>query len=216
MECIGVQNVAAMAVCTYPSLSCTRRKSSRSGQPYPLHKHYGSHVVMSFRVSCSATSPSVVVKEEDFADEEDCIKAGGSELLFVQMQQNKQMDKQSRLSDKLPTIPIGDTILDLVVIGCGPAGLALAAESAKLGLNVGLVGPDLPFTNNYGVWEDEFKELGLEGCIEHVWRDTVVYLDEGDPIFIGRAYGRVSRHLLHEELLKRYQNSHMIWLDLIQ
>lgn len=51
----------------------------------------------------------------------------------------------------------GQTILDLVVIGCGPAGLALAAESAKLGLNVGLVGPDLPFTNNYGVWEDEFK-----------------------------------------------------------
>lgn len=48
-------------------------------------------------------------------------------------------------------------MLDLVVIGCGPAGLALAAESAKLGLSVGLIGPDLPFTNNYGVWEDEFK-----------------------------------------------------------
>lgn len=43
------------------------------------------------------------------------------------------------------------------MIGCGPAGLALAAESAKLGLKVGLIGPDLPFTNNYGVWEDEFK-----------------------------------------------------------
>lgn len=55
----------------------------------------------------------------------------------------------------------GQTILDLVVIGCGPAGLALAAESAKLGLNVGLVGPDLPFTNNYGVWEDEFKGRNL-------------------------------------------------------
>lgn len=57
---------------------------------------------------------------------------------------------------QLPRIPIGDCILDLVVIGCGPAGLALAAESAKRGLNVGLIGPDLPFTNNYGVWEDEF------------------------------------------------------------
>lgn len=30
-----------------------------------------------------------------------------------------------------------------------------------------------------------------------------MYLDDNDPIFIGRAYGRVSRHLLHEELLKR-------------
>lgn len=43
------------------------------------------------------------------------------------------------------------------MIGCGPAGLSLAAESAKKGLKVGLIGPDLPFTNNYGVWEDEFK-----------------------------------------------------------
>lgn len=63
--------------------------------------------------------------------------------------------------------PIGDDILDLVVIGCGPAGLALAAESAKLGLKVGLVGPDLPFTNNYGVWEDEFKGTELLICIYH-------------------------------------------------
>lgn len=64
--------------------------------------------------------------------------------------------KNDTLLLQLPRIPIGDCILDLVVIGCGPAGLALAAESAKLGLNVGLIGPDLPFTNNYGVWEDEF------------------------------------------------------------
>lgn len=48
-----------------------------------------------------------------------------------------------------------------------------------------------------------FLDLGLESCIEHVWRDTIVYLDSNDPILIGRAYGRVSRHLLHEELLRR-------------
>jgi len=58
---------------------------------------------------------------------------------------------------QLPPISLGNDPLDLVVIGCGPAGLALAAESATLGLSVGLIGPDLPFTNNYGVWEDEFK-----------------------------------------------------------
>lgn len=58
---------------------------------------------------------------------------------------------------QLPPISAGDSILDLIVIGCGPAGLSLAAESAKKGLKVGLIGPDLPFTNNYGVWEDEFK-----------------------------------------------------------
>jgi hypothetical protein len=65
--------------------------------------------------------------------------------------------KYCELLLQLPAISIGENVLDLVVIGCGPAGLALAAESAKLGLKVGLIGPDLPFTNNYGVWEDEFK-----------------------------------------------------------
>lgn len=52
-----------------------------------------------------------------------------------------------------------------MVIGCGPAGLALAAESAKLGLRVGLIGPDLPFTNNYGVWEDEFIGIYTFWCV---------------------------------------------------
>jgi lycopene epsilon-cyclase len=61
----------------------------------------------------------------------------------------------------LQLLPISDEILDLVIIGCGPAGLSLASESAKKGLNVGLIGPDLPFTNNYGVWEDEFKGIQL-------------------------------------------------------
>lgn len=154
------------------------------------------------QIKCSAKTDGCVVVKEGIS-EEDYVKAGGSELLFVQMQQNKSMDSQSRLSEKLPRIASGDCILDLVIIGCGPAGLALAAESAKLGLNVGLIGPDLPFTNNYGVWEDEFIGLGLEGCIEHVWRDTLVYLDDNDPILIGRAYGRVNRDLLHEELLRR-------------
>lgn len=47
-------------------------------------------------------------------------------------------------------------------------------------------------------------DLGLESCIEHVWKDTIVYLDSDKPIMIGRAYGRVHRDFLHEELLKRY------------
>ncbi|XP_011627261.1 lycopene epsilon cyclase, chloroplastic isoform X1 [Amborella trichopoda] len=140
---------------------------------------------------------------EEFVDEEDFIKAGGTELLYVQMQQNKPMNDQPKIADKLQSIPSGEILLDLVVIGCGPAGLSLAAESAKEGLSVGLIGPDLPFTNNYGVWEDEFKDLGLEGCIEHVWQDTAVYLDSNEPLLIGRSYGRVSRNLLHEELLRR-------------
>jgi len=56
----------------------------------------------------------------------------------------------------------------------------------------------------YQVHFIKISGLGLEGCIEHVWKDTVVYIDNKNPISIGRSYGRVSRHLLHEELLRRY------------
>jgi lycopene epsilon-cyclase len=51
-------------------------------------------------------------------------------------------------------------------VGCGPAGLKLAAELAKLGLTVALVGRDAPFVNNYGVWIDEFEALGLESTLD--------------------------------------------------
>ncbi|KAM7260456.1 hypothetical protein ACFE04_016197 [Oxalis oulophora] len=218
MEClVGAANITTMAVAFYPKnpiQSLSRRRIIRPSSDRYKYKRFCYEVRASYGGG-GGGGGDVAVKEGIFADKEDYIKAGGSQLLFVQMQQNKDMDKQSKLTDKLPPISTcddDDDILDLVVIGCGPAGLALAAESAKLGLRVGLIGPDLPFTNNYGVWEDEFKDLGLERCIEHVWRDTIVYLDDSDPIMIGRAYGRVSRHLLHEELLKRCVESGVLYL----
>ncbi|XP_031093580.1 lycopene epsilon cyclase, chloroplastic [Ipomoea triloba] len=224
MECIGALNFSAMALSTCPAVKsfCRRRLRGERHGVWPIRTENCTYIstsaaaVATLRVRCKSsgsTSAGVALREE-FADEEDYVKGGGSEILFVQMQQNKHMDEQSKLLDTLPQISVGEGILDLVVIGCGPAGLALAAESAKIGLNVGLIGPDLPFTNNYGVWEDEFKDLGLQRCIEHVWRDTIVYLDDGDPILIGRAYGRVSRHLLHEELLKRCLESGVSYLNL--
>lgn len=58
------------------------------------------------------------------------------------------------------------TTADVAVVGCGPAGLALSAELAAKGLNVALVGLDVPFVNNYGVWLDEFKSLGIEDTLD--------------------------------------------------
>ncbi|XP_047308458.1 lycopene epsilon cyclase, chloroplastic [Impatiens glandulifera] len=211
MECIGAQNIAAITVSTSFNWRCrTRRLKNKQTRTWRSNR---DPRVLSLRVRSVANSESRVAVKENYEDEEDLIKAGGSELLFVEMQQNKPMDNQSKLADKLPQITVGNSVMDLVVIGCGPAGLALAAESARLGLKVGLIGPDLPFTNNYGVWEDEFRGLGLERCIEHVWPDTVVYLDDSDPILIGRAYGRVSRNLLHEELLKRCTEAGVSYLS---
>ena len=70
-------------------------------------------------------------------------------------------DKQRSLVESLEPLSKNATD-DALVVGVGPAGLSLAAELASEGLKVGLVGPDTPFVNIYGVWVDEFQELGLE------------------------------------------------------
>jgi lycopene epsilon-cyclase len=51
-------------------------------------------------------------------------------------------------------------------------------------------GPDVPFVNNYGVWKDEFKELGLEGTLDMEWEDAMCYFGEGQEVRVGRGYGR--------------------------
>ncbi len=48
----------------------------------------------------------------------------------------------------------------------------------------------MPFVNNYGVWKDEFKELGLEETLDHEWEDAMCYFGEGQDIRVGRGYGR--------------------------
>lgn len=159
---------------------------------------------------CASTTVPTRIYDGVAEDQEDYIKAGGEELDLVQLQASKSFD-QSKIGEKLQLL--GDETLDLVVVGCGPAGMCLAAEAAKQGLNVGLVGPDLPFVNNYGVWTDEFAALGLEDCIEQTWKDSAMYIEEDSPIMIGRAYGRVSRTLLREELLRRCAEGGVRYVD---
>ncbi|XVF48970.1 hypothetical protein PTKIN_Ptkin03bG0231100 [Pterospermum kingtungense] len=133
MECVGARHFAAMAVSTCATWRSRRRNRMRTSKTAGFssnHRFISLKVRASSSSSSGAGSESCVAAKEDLSDKEDYIKAGGSELLFVQMQQNKEMDKQSKLADKLLPIEIGDNVLDLVVIGCGPAGLALAAESA--------------------------------------------------------------------------------------
>eukprot|EP00252_Welwitschia_mirabilis_P027422 TRINITY_DN939_c0_g1_i2.p1 TRINITY_DN939_c0_g1~~TRINITY_DN939_c0_g1_i2.p1 ORF type:complete len:442 (+),score=66.82 TRINITY_DN939_c0_g1_i2:113-1327(+) len=168
------------------------------------------HRLSVWRGFVAETQQAVIA--EQFSDEQDFVKAGGAEIEYVKTQQEKSMN-QPKIADTLHLLQNEDTKIDLVIIGCGPAGLALAAESARQGITVGLIGPDLPFTNNYGVWEDEFEELGLRNCIEHIWKDTAVYLEKDEPILVGRSYGRVSRNLLRTELLRRCAESGVLYLD---
>lgn len=116
-----------------------------------------------------------------------------------QPQASKRDDGQPSLASQLPPLAPGAS-LDAVVVGCGPAGLYLAAQLAKRGLSVGLVGPDAPFVNNYGVWADEFEALGLAHTIERTFPDAVCWFGGGAQRRVGRAYGRVSRRALRQHL----------------
>ncbi len=54
----------------------------------------------------------------------------------------------------------------------------------------------MPFVNNYGVWKDEFRELGLESTLDVSWDDAMCYFGEDREVRVGRGYGRydVSSH----------------------
>jgi len=129
-------------------------------------------------------------------------REGSYETPLVKLQASKKDTEQPSIASILPAANVS-TVADVGIVGCGPAGLALAAELGKRGLNVVLVGHDSPFVNNYGVWRDEFSDLGLEKCLDFVWKDAICYFREGKEVRVGRAYGRVCRRRLREELLQR-------------
>jgi len=71
----------------------------------------------------------------------------------------------------------GNRVTDVLVVGGGPAALALAAELAARGLSVRLVAPHppRPFPATYGAWLDELPPLALT-CLTDVWTDVRAYL----------------------------------------
>jgi len=83
----------------------------------------------------------------------------------------------------------------------------LASELAKRGRSAVVIGMDMPFVNNYGVWIDEFKALGMDHTLEFSWPDAACYFGEEKEVRVGRAYGRVSRRKLREHLLKLCRES---------
>lgn len=90
------------------------------------------------------------------------------------MQANKPEGEQPTIASYLGTTTPPGTV-DVAVVGCGPAGLTLAAALAARGATVCLIGPESKFTNNYGVWVDEFKALGLGHLLEQVWEESLCY-----------------------------------------
>ncbi|KAJ8613603.1 hypothetical protein CTAYLR_006140 [Chrysophaeum taylorii] len=106
--------------------------------------------------------------------------------------------------------------LDVAVVGAGPAGSVLAWRLAHSeGLKVGLISPDFdaPWTNNYGVWTDEWEKLAadledldLGSCVSNSWPVTDCFFggswgrENDERTRIERGYSRVDREALRRRL----------------
>ena len=134
-------------------------------------------------------------------------REGSYEKPLVHHQASKEDPEQPSISSVLPRADVAAAVADAVVVGCGPSGLALAAELGTRGVDVTMIGHDVPFVNNYGVWVDEFESLGLQDTLDKVWPDALCYFDEGKEVRVGRPYGRVCRRRLRNVLLARCQEA---------
>ncbi|XP_042503625.1 lycopene epsilon cyclase, chloroplastic-like [Macadamia integrifolia] len=99
MDCVGARNIAAMAA--VPSFSWRSRTRRLSGRRSTRRSYRYHSCLPTIRAGASGGKDSCVVIKEGFGDEEDNVKAGGSELLVVQMQQTKSMEKQAKIADKV-------------------------------------------------------------------------------------------------------------------
>ncbi|MBV9775072.1 MAG: lycopene cyclase family protein [Gemmatimonadetes bacterium] len=106
-------------------------------------------------------------------------------------------------------------MLDVLVIGRGPAGLAAAAALGERGVATGVLGPHGPvrWPARYGAWADELGPAGLEDFVEHRWPETVVGLGGGERRVLPRAYVRVDRDRLAESLVERCERTGVRRLD---
>ncbi len=103
---------------------------------------------------------------------------------------------------------------DVVVVGGGPAALAIAAELAEQTLQVALLAPSDPrdpWPNTYGIWGDEVDALGLAHLLEHRWSHTCSYFGSS-PIRHGRDYGLFDKTRLQRFWLERCEAAGVRWL----
>jgi len=104
-------------------------------------------------------------------------------------------------------------IADVLVIGAGPAALAIASELTSRGLGVhGLSAkdPSEPWQNTYGIWCQEVDRLGLGGLLGHRWSDSISYFNP-QPQHHGLDYGLFDRTKLQNHWLSICALGGMVW-----
>ena len=112
---------------------------------------------------------------------------------------------------------------DVLVLGAGPAGMAIASALGKESLKVEVLspkGPDEPWPNTYGIWGNEVDQLGLENLLEHRWKNTVSFFGNGSlkehdfenkPTEHLLDYGLFDKKKLHSYWLNECNNSLINW-----
>ena len=113
-----------------------------------------------------------------------------------------------------------EKILDILILGSGPAALCLASELAKQDLNIKGIStksPNQKWENTYGIWASELEELGLESLLSHRWCKTVSFFGDGEnkkgdtPTKHNYDYGLINQEAFQNELLKKCKG--IEWLN---
>ena len=131
-----------------------------------------------------------------------CIKSSCRSALLELVPETKK----EALDFELPNFDFSQNkIIDLAVVGGGPAGLAVAQQVSEKGLSVCCIdpSPQIIWPNNYGVWVDEFEAMDLLDCLDTTWSGAQVFIHDGSRKLLDRPYGRVNRKQLKMKMMQK-------------